>query len=169
MAQDRPVSQIYLAAVPVLAAVLLGVRPSLWWLGVTGTAVLGIGVLDGGGLLLRPFIIALNFVFITGIITLSCAFLLGHLASTAGNRERHRRRDGGRAQRTARAQPRTAPDLGQLARLNDMVLIAEVGHRPGDAQAIIFVNDAFERRSGYLRAELLGRPAPAGPAPPPAA
>ncbi|UUZ50865.1 hypothetical protein LP420_15255 [Massilia sp. B-10] len=80
MAQDRPVSQIYLAAVPVLAAVLLGVRPSLWWLGVTGTAVLGIGVLDGGGLLLRPFIIALNFVFITGIITLSCAFLLGHLA-----------------------------------------------------------------------------------------
>ncbi|UUZ56345.1 PAS domain-containing protein [Massilia sp. H-1] len=45
-----------------------------------------------------------------------------------------------------------------LARLNDMVLIAEVGHRPGDAQAIIFVNDAFERRSGYLRAELLGRP-----------
>ena len=38
------------------------------------------------------------------------------------------------------------------ARLNDMVVIAGVAERPGAEQPIIFVNDAFERRTGYRRA-----------------
>ena len=50
-----------------------------------------------------------------------------------------------------------AKDLKLLIDPN-MVLIAEVGSRPDQEQSIIFVNDAFERRSGYRRAELLGHP-----------
>ena len=44
-----------------------------------------------------------------------------------------------------------------VARLNDMVMIAKV--MPGDAaqQQIIFVNDAFERRTGYQRPDVMGR------------
>ncbi|NMM11576.1 MAG: PAS domain S-box protein [Polaromonas sp.] len=47
-----------------------------------------------------------------------------------------------------------------LSRLNDMVLITkaepsgEIGHR------IVFVNDAFERRTGYSRQEVLGKSSP---------
>ncbi|SHH71432.1 bifunctional diguanylate cyclase/phosphodiesterase [Massilia sp. CF038] len=158
MLQNRPVSQIYLAAVPVLAALLLGLRPAYWWLAITGVAVLAISLLTGGGLITRPLIIAVNFVFITGIITLSCGVLLRQLAAALttvsatavtmelGRNELHALNNELRLTSAA------------LARLNDMVLIAEVGPSPGQGAPVIFVNDAFERRSGYARAELLGQP-----------
>ena len=156
MWQERPVSQIYLAAVPVLAALLLGVRPALWWLGATGVAVLAIGL--AGGMVVRPTIIALNFAFITAVLTLSCAYLLRHLeeslaavGATAAAMELGRNE-----LRTLNHELRLTS--AALARLNDMVLIARVGSAPDQNQSIIFVNDAFERRSGYLRAELLGHP-----------
>jgi diguanylate cyclase (GGDEF)-like protein/PAS domain S-box-containing protein len=158
MVQDRPVSQIYLAAVPVLAALLLGVRPGLCWLGLTSAAVLGIGLASGAGLLVRPAIIALNFAFITGMITLSCAFLLRHLAgSLATVSATAAAMEAGRNELHALNQELRLTSAA-LARLNDMVLIAAVGSDGGAPQSIIFVNDAFARRSGYARAELLGRP-----------
>jgi len=44
-----------------------------------------------------------------------------------------------------------------VARLNDMVIISKV--MPGDVanQQIIFVNEAFERRTGYQRPDVIGR------------
>ncbi len=44
-----------------------------------------------------------------------------------------------------------------IARLNDLVIITEAGplHEPGPR--IVFVNEAFERRTGYAAAEVLGR------------
>jgi len=46
-----------------------------------------------------------------------------------------------------------------VSRLNDIVIITE-GHRPGDlaGRRIIYVNDAFERETGYSREEAVGQP-----------
>ena len=44
-----------------------------------------------------------------------------------------------------------------VARLNDIVAIAEVGSGLGDEPRVVFVNDAFEKHTGYSRAEVLGQ------------
>ena len=137
-----PVSQIYMMLMPVLAALtsltifLLGLHPDV--------ALHVQGVPDSP--VLRALIVALNFLFIAAVLTLSCAFLLRHL------------------ERSSQALSQLNADLRltatALARLNDMVMIAEVADATADATPatrIIFVNDAFERSSGYARAEVMGR------------
>jgi diguanylate cyclase (GGDEF)-like protein/PAS domain S-box-containing protein len=44
-----------------------------------------------------------------------------------------------------------------IARLNDIVIITEAGPFSAPGPRIMFVNEAFERRTGYTRAEVLGR------------
>jgi diguanylate cyclase (GGDEF)-like protein/PAS domain S-box-containing protein len=44
-----------------------------------------------------------------------------------------------------------------VARLNDIVAIAEAGDDPQQEPRIVFVNDAFEQHTGYSRAEVLGQ------------
>jgi diguanylate cyclase (GGDEF)-like protein/PAS domain S-box-containing protein len=46
---------------------------------------------------------------------------------------------------------------GSIARLNDIVIITEAGPFGEPGPRIVFVNEAFERRTGYTRAEVLGR------------
>lgn len=156
-----PVSQIYMMLMPVLAALLLGMRPALSTLALTSLTIFLLGLhpdveLQLRGVpdspVLRALIVALNFLFIAAVLTLSCAFLLRHL------------------ERSSQALSQLNADLRltatALARLNDMVMIAEVsdalpnldlGAGAVPATRIIFVNDAFERSSGYARAEVLGR------------
>jgi len=89
MLKVGPVSQIYLMAVPVLAALLLGLRPAIWTLLLAGLAVLLLsfdeqaplaiaGLPDQGWL--KPLIMSLNFMFMTAVLTLCCAVLLQQLA-----------------------------------------------------------------------------------------
>ncbi|QKY01601.1 putative bifunctional diguanylate cyclase/phosphodiesterase [Janthinobacterium lividum] len=152
-----PVSQIYMMLMPVLAALLLGMRPALSTLALTSLTIFFLGLhpdveLQLRGVpdspVLRALIVALNFLFIAAVLTLSCAFLLRHL------------------ERSSQALSQLNADLRltatALARLNDMVMLAEVADAPpgtgaAPATRIIFVNDAFERSSGYARAEVLGR------------
>ncbi len=146
-----PVAQIYLGAVPILAALLLGLRPALWTLMLAGLAVLVLGFADHAQIhlaglpdyaFLRAAIIAINFMFMTAVLTLSCAVLLQRLERSFDTMS------------ALNAELRLTS--AALARLNDMVLIAAVdADRPG--QHIIFVNEAFERRTGYQRDEVLGR------------
>ena len=84
-----PVSQIYLMAIPVLAALLLGLRPALWMLLLAGLAVMVLGFEENAKLriegmpdhaFLKSAIISINFMFITAVLTLSCAVLLQQLA-----------------------------------------------------------------------------------------
>ena len=44
-----------------------------------------------------------------------------------------------------------------IARLNDIVMITEAGPFSAPGPRIVFVNEAFERRTGYTREEVLGR------------
>lgn len=44
-----------------------------------------------------------------------------------------------------------------ISRLNDIVLITDAGPIDASGPRIVFVNDAFERRTGYSREEVLGR------------
>ena len=157
-----PVSQIYMMLMPVLAALLLGMRPALSTLALTSLTIFFLGLHPDVALhlpgtpdssVLRALIVALNFLFIAAVLTLSCAFLLRHLE------------DSSQALSQRNAELRLTATA--LARLNDMVMIAEVAEvadaAPGSgagmvpATRIIFVNDAFERSSGYARAEVLGR------------
>jgi diguanylate cyclase (GGDEF)-like protein/PAS domain S-box-containing protein len=46
---------------------------------------------------------------------------------------------------------------GSIARLNDIVIITEAGPFAHPGPRIVFVNEAFERRTGYSRDEVLGR------------
>ncbi|WBY00635.1 EAL domain-containing protein [Ramlibacter tataouinensis] len=46
---------------------------------------------------------------------------------------------------------------GSIARLNDIVIITEAGPFSEPGPRIVFVNDAFERRTGYMREEVIGR------------
>ncbi len=46
---------------------------------------------------------------------------------------------------------------GSIARLNDIVIITEAGPFSEPGPRIVFVNEAFERRTGYGRDEVLGR------------
>ncbi len=83
-----PVSQIYLMAFPVMAALLLGLRPALLALLVNALTLMTVGYLGNTDLHVpgfesRPFVewvvITLNFLFINTIITISCAVLLQQL------------------------------------------------------------------------------------------
>ena len=46
---------------------------------------------------------------------------------------------------------------GSIARLNDIVIITEAAPFRAPGPRIVFVNDAFERRTGYTRAEVIGK------------
>lgn len=46
---------------------------------------------------------------------------------------------------------------GSIARLNDIVIITEAGPFGEPGPRIVFVNEAFERRTGYTREEVIGR------------
>jgi diguanylate cyclase (GGDEF)-like protein/PAS domain S-box-containing protein len=150
-----PVSQIYLMAVPVLAALLLGLRPALWTLFMAGLAVMVLGFEDNANLhleglpdygFLKAAIISINFMFMTAVLTLSCAVLLQHLERSLD--------------KLSLLNSELRLTSAAVARLNDMVLIAEVDKNstsPETAQHIIFVNEAFERRTGYRRDEVIGQ------------
>jgi len=84
-----PVSQTYLMAVPVLAALLLGLWPAICFLLLAGLTVLllslektspmNIAVLSDYGLPTAT-VLAVNFMFMTAVLTLCCAVLLQRLA-----------------------------------------------------------------------------------------
>jgi diguanylate cyclase (GGDEF)-like protein/PAS domain S-box-containing protein len=156
-----PVSQIYLLAAPMLAAVLIGTRAAMFVLAGTTALVFGLSVTGHAKLpdeeLATAALVALNFLFIGSIITVSCSILLQRLAKSLDDVQvvAASLQDGQHALQVLNAELRLT--AAAVARLNDMVVIAKV--MPGTAaqQQIIFVNDAFERRTGYLRPEVMGQ------------
>jgi diguanylate cyclase (GGDEF)-like protein/PAS domain S-box-containing protein len=160
-----PVSQIYLFASTVLAAVLLGLGPALVTLALAALVLFVLGCLGYAklhieGLDAMPVTAAamntLNFMFVGAVITVSCSILLlrlsrsiEHLGVIAESLQRKKDR-----LQAANAELRLTG--AAVARLNDLVIIAQAAAADGSSP-IIFANDAFEQRTGYGRAEVLGR------------
>jgi diguanylate cyclase (GGDEF)-like protein/PAS domain S-box-containing protein len=161
-----PVSQIYLIAPPVLAVVLLGIWPALAALGVSALAILGLSLTGHAKLyvtgmpeyeLLPSLIVTLNYLCIGILITTTCGSLLKLLARSL---DELRTFADSLEQRQDELQALNAElrlTAAAVARLNDMVLIAKVVDTPGAEQPIIFANDAFLRRTGYERRDVIGR------------
>ena len=161
-----PASLNYLLGPPVMAAILLGTGPAI------GALVLGaasIVVLATSGLLhldvpgmehqvLRASLaVTLNFGCVGAMIALTCGTLLKGLSSTLAEL-----RGAAASLEAKQAELRVLNDELQLrsaavARLNDMVLIARAVDGANAQQPVIFANDAFLRRSGYTRDEIIGR------------
>ncbi|WP_426320938.1 putative bifunctional diguanylate cyclase/phosphodiesterase [Pseudoduganella sp. R-43] len=96
MLQVGPVAHTYLLAVPCLAALLVGLKPAIWLLLAGAVAIVltgfapppdpaAVGLSDDAAL--RASIVALNYLFIAGILTLSCGVLLRHLARSLAEGE----------------------------------------------------------------------------------
>ncbi len=160
------VAQIYLVAPPVFAAVLLGRRPALGALAISGLLILGLSV--GGYVKAAPgavpdqsvapsLIIALNFLFVSALITVSCSTLLQKLAASLGDLHGVARslEDGKDALHSLNAELRLS--AAAVAQLNDMVLITGTTGGSDLRWPIIFANDAFVRHTGYARDAVLGR------------
>ena len=159
-------AQLYLIAPPVFAVVLLGMRPALLALALSTTIILALGLAgivhaDVAGLSphdpASAALVALNFLFVGALITVSCGSLLQKLATSLA--DLHLFADtleqGQSAMQALNAELRLA--AAAVAQLNDKVIIARAAPGPDELQPIIFANDAFLRAAGYTREELLGR------------
>jgi diguanylate cyclase (GGDEF)-like protein/PAS domain S-box-containing protein len=162
-----PISQVYLLAPPVLAAVLLGTTPALAALGLTGVTIatlaltgharLYVSSVPGQGTL-ATLVIVLNYLCIGLLLTLTCSVLLQRLSRSlndlgkfAGSLE-----EGRNALQAVNAELRLTS--AAVSCLNEeMVLIARAVPTPGAPQPIVFANDAVLRRSGFSREEVMGR------------
>ncbi|WP_028101476.1 putative bifunctional diguanylate cyclase/phosphodiesterase [Pseudoduganella violaceinigra] len=94
MLQVGPVAHTYLLAVPCLAALLVGLQPAIWLLLAGAVAIVLTGYAPAppaagpaDDAVLRAAIVALNYLFIAGILTLSCGVLLRHLARSLAEGE----------------------------------------------------------------------------------
>ncbi|MES2071712.1 MAG: EAL domain-containing protein [Pseudomonadota bacterium] len=161
-----PVSQIYLKAVPIMAALLLGLRPAVYALVLDAATMFCIGYFGNTELrvegfadqpLLRWLIVTLNFSFVCSAITISCAVLLQKLEKSLDTQRAvtESLEQGQESLRLANEELRLT--AAAVERLNDLVIITEAKPISLDGLRIVFVNDAFVRRTGYTREEVLGK------------
>ncbi len=161
-----PISQVYLLAAPLMAAILLGLRPALAVLALSSATIVALALTGHARLyvtgmpdyaLVSTLVVTLNYTIIGLLLTISCSVLLQRLATSLGDLHtfatslEEKRNDlhvlNGEMRLTAAA----------VACLNDMVLIAQAVPGQGASQPIMFANDAFLRRSGYRRSDVLGQ------------
>jgi diguanylate cyclase (GGDEF)-like protein/PAS domain S-box-containing protein len=154
-----PVSQIYLLAFPAMAALLLGMRPALLALVGSALTLLVVGwMVDARfptpGFEHQPLakwaVVTVNFAFVGAMITLSCAALLAGLERTLA---RHREI----AESLSDANQELHLIGAAAARINDLVMITARDAAVPPYSRIVFVNEAFLRRTGYARQQVNGQ------------
>jgi hypothetical protein len=134
----------YLLGPPLIASILLGMRPAMLALVLGAASLVALGA-DGHIVLHVPgwehdplkasLVAALNYGTTGAMLVLTSSTLLKGLASSLSDLEL-----------TSAA----------VSRLNDLVLIAKAADAQQAPQPITFANDAFLRRTGYTREEIVG-------------
>ncbi len=160
-----PVSQIYLMAVPVLAALLLGLRPAIFVLCLNAVTLISLGYSFDIDLQFdrfhdRPFlrwiIITLNFTFISSVITVSCSVLLRRLEESLRKQMQISLTLQEEQKSLRQANEELRLISAAVENLNDMVMITD-NKMTEFGPHLVFVNQAFERTTGYSRSEALGQ------------
>jgi diguanylate cyclase (GGDEF)-like protein/PAS domain S-box-containing protein len=160
-----PVSVFYLMAPPVLAAILLGTPQAMAALGISCVSILALSLsghvpMEVPGLEqeveLSSLTFTLNFACVGALIILTSGTLLKGLS-----RSLTEVRSVADSLEANQARLRDLNDELQLtstavSQLNDMVLITRAEEGREGPMPVIFVNDAFLRRTGYARDEILG-------------
>ena len=161
-----PISQVYLLAPPVLGAVLLGLWPALAALALAAATVLTLSLTGHARLyvtgmpdyaLLPSLVVTLNYVCVGLLLTISSSALLQRLARSLGDLRGHTESLQQNRDKLAAVNAELRLTSAAVSRLNEMVMIAEAVPGTAAEQPIIFVNDAFLRRTGYRREELMGQ------------
>ena len=157
-------SQSYLLAPPMIAAILLNLRPAMLALALGAVSLVGLGAngwitIDVHGLddpFKASLVAALNYSTIGVMLNLMCSTLLKGLSNSLA--------DVSSFAATLEVKQAALNELNSeleltsaaVARLNDMVLIIKADDIGGLARPITFVNDAFLRRTGYAREQIVG-------------
>ncbi|QBQ38126.1 phosphodiesterase [Pseudoduganella plicata] len=161
-----PISQGYLLAPPVLGAVLLGLRPALGALALASVTMLVLSLTGYARLyvtgrpeyaLVPSLVITLNFVCVGLLLTITSSTLLQRLARSLGDLRGQTQSLQENRDKLAAVNAELRLTSAAVARLNEMVMIAEAVPGTAAEQPITFVNDAFLRRTGYRREELMGQ------------
>jgi len=166
MLQVGAASLSYLLGPPIVAGLLLSMRPALLALalgavtivafGATGHLPLGVPGWEHDPIK-SALVAASNYASVGGMLTLTCSKLLQGMASTLSEL----RFNSSSLETNQAALHELNKELmltsAAVARLNDMVIIASADTSAGVAQPVIFVNDAFLRRTGFAREQILGR------------
>jgi diguanylate cyclase (GGDEF)-like protein/PAS domain S-box-containing protein len=164
-----PVSQVYLMAVPVLTALLVGLRGAVIALAINALTMYIVTAFGNvamhaigfdGQPLLQALIITINFIFVDAVMTISCAVLINGLEAAMG-RQRAVALSLSREQENLRqANDELRITSAAVAHLNDIVIMLSPEPVDSDSGAIIiFVNHAFELGTGYTAEEVIGKPA----------
>jgi diguanylate cyclase (GGDEF)-like protein/PAS domain S-box-containing protein len=161
-----PIGLSYLLGPPIMAAILLGIRPALLALALGGASIVALGstgliTSDVPGMEDLPaaasLAVALNYTFVGAMLALTCGTLLKGLSATLAGM-----RTAAAALEAKQSELRALNDELQLtsaalSRLNDMVLIARTAETRDAIQPIIFANDAFLRRNDFARDDIIGQ------------
>ncbi len=160
------ISQIYLIAPPVMAVILLGTRQALIILVLTAMSIFGLGATGQARLvvlglgeqhMLAAVAVTINYLCVGAVITVTCGTLLKGLSQTFVEMQGFAESLEAKQDKLHELNAELRLTAAAVARLNDMVLIARAVDVPGAEQPIIFANDAFVRRTGYAREEIIGR------------
>ncbi|VXB78468.1 bifunctional diguanylate cyclase/phosphodiesterase [Massilia sp. 9I] len=159
------VSQIYLIGPPVMAVILLGTRQALAILALTALSILGLGLTGYARLVvigldnravIASLAVTINYLCVGAVITITCGTLIKGLSSTLNEVQGFAESLEAKQEKLHELNAELRLTSAAVARLNDMVLIARAVDTPGAQQPIIFANEAFERRTGYTRDEIIG-------------
>ena len=160
------ISQIYLIGPPVMAVILLGTRQALLILMFTALSIFGLGASGlarlvvlglGEQNLLAASAVTINYLCVGAVITVTCGTLLKGLSQSFVELKGFAESLQAKQDKLHELNAELRLSAAAVARLNDMVLIARAVDQPGAEQPIIFANDAFVRRTGYGREEIIGR------------